>query len=186
MTLPKPKPPKLATWLLERLTSGYHNDPLAGDLIEEYGRGRSRDWYWRQVLIAILVSTKRTVAPRILYATRRVVFHLAAEVSAVIVIITLFDLSRRILVCNKTWTPIFFESVAFLAALGLTAFLWSRPRLSSGRRHPLTNYVVAVIAVVALGAGTLTWAAAVRSTCKTDATDACLCSKSEPITQAKH
>jgi hypothetical protein len=183
MTLPKP--PKLATWLLERLTSGYHNDPLAGDLIEEYGRGRSRAWYWRQVLIAILVSTKRTVAPRILYLARRVVFHLAAEVSAVLVIITIVDLSRRMHACSKMSTPIFLDSVAFLAALALTAFLFSRPRLGSSRRHPLTNHVVAVIAVVALGAGTLTWAAAVRSTCKTDA---CLCSKIEraPIRQVKH
>jgi len=185
MTLPKPKPPKLATWLLERLTSGYHNDPLAGDLIEEYGRGRSRVWYWRQVLIAILVSTRRTVAPRILYAARRVLFHLAAEVSAVLVIITSVDLFRRMHACGKSWTPIFIESVAFLVALALTAFLLSRPRLGSTRRHPLTNRAVAAIALVALGAGTLTWAAAVRSTCETDA---CLCSKIEwvPITQAKH
>lgn len=176
------KPPKLATWLLERLTSGYHNDPLAGDLIEEYGRGRSRVWYWRQVLIAILVSTKRTVAPRILYAARRVLFHLAAEVSAVVVIVTIVDLSRRMHACSKMSTPIFLESVAFLAALALTASLLSRPRLGSSRRLPLANHFVAVVAVVALGAGTLTWAAAVRSTCKADP---CLCSKIDPITQAK-
>jgi hypothetical protein len=181
MTLPKP--PKLATWLLERLTSGYHTDPLAGDLIEEYGRGRSCAWYWRQVLIAILVSTKYTLAPRIIYAARRVVFHLAAEVSALVVIITIVDLSRRIHACSKLSAPIFLESVAFLVALSLTGFLLSRPRLGASRRLPLTNHVVAVIAVVALGAGTLTWAAAVRSTCKTDA---CLCSNIDPITQAKH
>jgi hypothetical protein len=87
--------------------------------------------------------------------------------------------------CSKMSMPIFLESVAFLASLALTAFLLSRPRLGSIRRLPLTNYVVAVIAVVALGAGTLTWAAAMRSTCKTDA---CLCSNVEgaAITQAKH
>jgi hypothetical protein len=177
------KPPKLATWLLERLTSGYHNDPLAGDLIEEYGRGRSRVWYWRQVLIAILVSTGRNVAPRILSVARTVLFHLATEVSAVLVIITMVDLFRRMHACSKSSMPIFIDSVAFLAALALTASLLSRPHLGSSRRNPLTNYVVAVIAVVALGAGTLTWAAAVRSTCKTDA---CLCSKIDPITQVKH
>jgi hypothetical protein len=46
--------PATATWLLERFRS--RNDALTGDLIEEYERGRSRIWYWNQVLIAIAVS----------------------------------------------------------------------------------------------------------------------------------
>jgi hypothetical protein len=40
------RPPALATRLLER--SGA-NPALIGDLIEEYGLGRSRTWYWKQV-----------------------------------------------------------------------------------------------------------------------------------------
>lgn len=39
-----------ATWLLKR--SGI-NEALSGDLIEQYRRGRSATWYWRQALIAI-------------------------------------------------------------------------------------------------------------------------------------
>jgi hypothetical protein len=49
-------PPMVATWFLKQLGSGPNNDALLGDLIEEYGQGRSRIWYWRQVLIAIVVS----------------------------------------------------------------------------------------------------------------------------------
>jgi len=46
--------PVLATWLLERV--GICNDSLVGDL-EEYHRGRSGLWYWRQVLAAIAIGS---------------------------------------------------------------------------------------------------------------------------------
>lgn len=48
------QPPSVATWLLLHLASGQDRDALVGDLIEEYRRGRSESWYWRQVLIAIV------------------------------------------------------------------------------------------------------------------------------------
>jgi hypothetical protein len=47
-----PQPPRLASFLLQRL--GPHNEPLVGDLLEERANGRSRTWYWRQVLIAVI------------------------------------------------------------------------------------------------------------------------------------
>jgi hypothetical protein len=45
-------PPPIATWILEHLTFGGRNDSLAGDLLEEFRRGRPASWYWRQVWIA--------------------------------------------------------------------------------------------------------------------------------------
>ena len=45
------KPPRLATWLLDRLGP---SEALAGDLIEEYSRNGSTFWFWRQVIMAIL------------------------------------------------------------------------------------------------------------------------------------
>ena len=48
------QPPAFATWLLKHLCSGQYTDALAGDLVEEYRRGRSESWYWRQVLVAIV------------------------------------------------------------------------------------------------------------------------------------
>ena len=44
-------PPRLATLLLRGLAPP--NDPLAGDLAEEFAAGRSASWYWRQVGSAI-------------------------------------------------------------------------------------------------------------------------------------
>src|SRR6266852_5468927 len=49
-------PPILATKLLGQLVSGPHGHALAGDLIEQYRQGRSPAWFWRQALLAIVVS----------------------------------------------------------------------------------------------------------------------------------
>jgi len=49
-------PPRVATWLAQRLVSGPKRESLLGDLIEQYRQGRSGIWYWRQVLAAILVG----------------------------------------------------------------------------------------------------------------------------------
>jgi len=51
-------PPRLAMLLLDRLAPP--DEELAGDLVEEYQSGRSRVWFWRQVLIAIAVGAARS------------------------------------------------------------------------------------------------------------------------------
>jgi len=50
------KPPALATWLLEQARFSTTDGVIAGDLLEEFNRGRSAAWYWRQVLVAIVVG----------------------------------------------------------------------------------------------------------------------------------
>lgn len=49
-------PPTIATWMLEHLTLGRKDEALAGDLLEEFRRGRPSAWYWRQVLVAVVVG----------------------------------------------------------------------------------------------------------------------------------
>ena len=50
------------SWLagvLLRQIKGYRAESLIGDLAEEYARGRSASWYWRQVLLAVITSYVR-------------------------------------------------------------------------------------------------------------------------------
>ena len=54
------QPPALATWLLKRAARG--NEALVGDLLEEYRRGRSAVWYWRQVLTTVVVGRSKPTA----------------------------------------------------------------------------------------------------------------------------
>jgi hypothetical protein len=65
------QPPLVAMWVLTHLSRPNH--ALAGDLIEEYQRGRSRAWYWRQVILAIVASFFRDVQSHKL-ATLQAVF----------------------------------------------------------------------------------------------------------------
>ncbi len=44
-------PPRLALAVLERLLPD--SSPLAGDLTEEFDRGRSRAWFWWQILATL-------------------------------------------------------------------------------------------------------------------------------------
>jgi hypothetical protein len=47
--------------LLQRCLRGRHAEALIGDLLELQQEGRSRWWYWRQVLIAIVADIANTV-----------------------------------------------------------------------------------------------------------------------------
>jgi hypothetical protein len=57
----------LATWLLKHCVS---NEALAGDLTEEYEHGRSRLWYWRQVLSASILEVGWSIRGNRLLAVR--------------------------------------------------------------------------------------------------------------------
>jgi hypothetical protein len=64
----KRAPPRIATWLLERLGPAYRNESLVGDLFEEYQQDRTHVWYWRQVIMAIFIgqaSSARRLLPRL-------------------------------------------------------------------------------------------------------------------------
>jgi hypothetical protein len=63
--------PALATTLLLRL--GPRDESFAGDLAEEYAAGRSRGWYWRQVLSAIVLTSTRQIAARPMRASAAVI-----------------------------------------------------------------------------------------------------------------
>jgi hypothetical protein len=56
MNSERPQPPALAVFLLRHLGPKDRQGALTGDLFERFGEGQSDGWFWRQVLIAILVG----------------------------------------------------------------------------------------------------------------------------------
>jgi hypothetical protein len=55
------QPPKLAHWLLKHFGLSPNNAAVIGDLDERYRHGRSRIWYWRQALVAIITGVLATI-----------------------------------------------------------------------------------------------------------------------------
>src|SRR5215472_15170633 len=101
-------PPELAKWVFEHFGSA--NEALAGDLIEEYAQGRSAAWYWRQVLIAVLIGCSNQVRRHKLLTVRAVIVGWAASyISWYAVNLPVYKLHAKV-----------------LAALGLhpASFLW--------------------------------------------------------------
>jgi hypothetical protein len=48
---------RLALWLLDHLA--HRNEPLAGDLVEQFRIRRSVSWLWSQLLLAIVIGSFR-------------------------------------------------------------------------------------------------------------------------------
>jgi hypothetical protein len=76
------QPPALASWLLRRLCGTKDREALTGDLYERFGEGQSERWFWRQVVIAILVGAVRGFSVRffliLLMALNALVFFFGA------------------------------------------------------------------------------------------------------------
>jgi len=53
------EPPRMAVWLLKQFASPYQRESLVADLLEMYRAGRSRRWYWRQVVTALILARAR-------------------------------------------------------------------------------------------------------------------------------
>ena len=48
-------------WLLKQWASPYQRESLLGDLLEMFRAGRSRTWYWRQVIAALILARARVL-----------------------------------------------------------------------------------------------------------------------------
>jgi len=73
-------PPRLARWLLERFGRTLRLGSLVGDLDEEHADGRSRAWYWRQVVGALVVGYSRA------FRTHSISFILAVAAGCAVTI----------------------------------------------------------------------------------------------------
>lgn len=56
MNTKQSEPPGLALWFLRYLCPRRNREVLTGDLLERFREGRSNRWFWRQVIVAVLVG----------------------------------------------------------------------------------------------------------------------------------
>ena len=64
MNQPRPEPPSSAIWLLHHLLPAERREALLGDLLEQHHQGRSSRWFWREVLVALVLSLGTTLRTR--------------------------------------------------------------------------------------------------------------------------
>src|SRR5277367_94587 len=150
-------PPRLASWLLRQWGSAYYGESLAGDLVEQYQQGRSAAWYWRQVAAAILIARARFIRTMAWTPAVGLLARFLAETAAMLAIITGIDQARRSHSPAGMMTAHFIGTVAVLMTVVLMSIgvaMWSARR----RGHAAINAMLLAFGVIALGAGTLTWA----------------------------
>ena len=82
----KSEPPALATWLLEHIRFSNTDDSLMGDLHEEFSQRRSAAWYWRQVLVAILVGFGKELRIHWVLAIRAAMIGLVVSTGATVLL----------------------------------------------------------------------------------------------------
>jgi hypothetical protein len=161
-------PPRLATWLLQRLAAGRHSESLEGDLIEHYSQGRNRLWYWRQVAMAIVLARSRALRGRTWIAALRILLHVITELAVVLGAVSLVDQSRRAQDWQDMMSPGFIATMTALTVIA-SAGLWLTLKLLKCRRsYGLISLPIVFFAVAALGVGTLSWASATRRQCSAD------------------
>jgi hypothetical protein len=158
------QPPPLAAWLLQRLASGSDGDAIAGDLHEQFADGRSRSWYWRQTLAAILVAAARDVREHKLLTLRALAIVWAALIPWMLFTLALYrwvNLHWVFPWINRNEYPIrfaFWETtglpVTMMWCLGAAIIGWMAVRL-----HPRHRTAAALLNVASQTAFALWWAA---------------------------
>jgi hypothetical protein len=154
----KRSPPALATWLLAHFASDYQRDSLAGDLIEQYHLGRSRCWYWKQVVAALVVAGAKVLRPALAVSVAGILLRVAAESVAVTGLVSLFYELRRVDSPADFFRPALIASVVLLASIASLALQGSIAGVPRKRRHPAIKRLLAPFAAITLSVATLSWA----------------------------
>jgi hypothetical protein len=158
------QPPRLASWLLRRFARGPKRESLAGDLDEQFARGRPASWYWRQVLSAILIDVASDVLEHKRLALRSVMIMLAIVVPWVEITWALYlRVSEKWInpwvngsdVLFELWIP-FGGGLCLIWCVGSAASGWVNGRL--GGHHRSAMVAAAALAQIPL---TLWWSSPV-------------------------
>lgn len=151
-------PPKLASWLLEHCGPSFHGHSLQGDLFEQYQEGRSHAWYWRQVAAAVWIARLRFIRTMPWMGTARVLSREFALLAFLLAGITIADRGRRAHSMAEMLSPNFLCTLAVLMAAAVVGLLIWSVTAKGQRSGAALRVLMWAFGVMALGAGTLTWA----------------------------
>jgi hypothetical protein len=159
-------PPTMATSILKRFAMA---DALVGDLAEEYRRGRSRAWYWRQVLAAVVMTSAREIGGHKLNAVRAIAtgwavllltFNFLGDRVANGLAYRIWGWTRPMGYSSAyVWQP-FHITAAFVSYAGFGLSAWVVVRLQREHALPmLLAYLVSVVVVLSSAATFISWIA---------------------------
>jgi hypothetical protein len=103
------EPPRLSTWLLERLAPRYRRESLVGDLREQVYGGRSSWWYRRQVFGTILIGLAADLAAHKLLAVRAIAIGWSA-IYVVLQVVVPFIQQMRMALFSRWGSALWGES----------------------------------------------------------------------------
>lgn len=152
------KPPMLAMVILMRL--GPANEPIVGDLIEEYAAGRSRMWFWRQTVAAVIAGAVRGIrlqplrtvgALTIGWAVLLLEFGLFGDRAADGLAYLVWDWDRQAMGYGRgIWRP-FQISAALVSYAGFALSALVVARLPRGNPAMLLAYLMSVMTALVAG-----------------------------------
>jgi hypothetical protein len=152
------KPPRLAMAILMRL--GPREEPLVGDLVEEYTTGRSRLWFWRQALAAVAAGAIRGIRDQPLravgaaalgWAVLGLVFVPFGDRAANGLAKLVWNWNRAVGYGSNVWWP-FQIAAAFVSYAGFALSAFVVARLHRGNPAMLLAYVTSVAIALVAGA----------------------------------
>jgi hypothetical protein len=135
---------------------GPHDESFIGDLVEEYASGRSRLWFWRQVMTAVLLTSARQVGAHPVralvavatgWATLLLVFFVLGDRTAEALSGWLWNWDRQTAYATQLWWP--FQITAVLVSYaGFALSGLAVVRLNRSCSGPMLIAYAASVAVV--------------------------------------
>jgi hypothetical protein len=145
------QPPRVATWLLRHFGSSPNNAAIIGDLDERYRHGRSRVWYWTQVIKAIAAGMAREVHAHKLLTLGAVTFGWMLSLIEGLLVVSLGRVLRDTVILHPDASLAVFIIVSCFGWIGIG---WVLKKLCSPYERPMVlafaSTVFAAVVFIAL------------------------------------
>jgi hypothetical protein len=156
--------PPVATWLFHQFRP--RDTALAGDLLEQMADGRSRGWYWRQVLRAIVSRSAMDILRHPFLGLRALatgwivlllVFALSGDLAAEAIAKLFWGWTRGTGYNTAYWWP-FYVSATFVSYTGFALSTLAVVRLHREKAMSMVlAYACSVVAVLVTSAAVFDW-----------------------------